>query len=216
MVFNFSLLFRVVYKALFKTRGTHDKLTPKRIFVLLEIAFFCGFAEITGWLGFLLDTIFFPGYRQQLDDIFPDAKFVYMARTPFETVPSTVSLVSYYFSTVMSPLHPCPFLDDQLHMLSLYYNYPLMKFKDLPPDRQHIIRYTELVERPAQTVTDLCAAFGLEMNPAYTQLLERKQSKAQRFKRTHEYSLEKFGLTREVIIEKYAAVFDRFGFEKNA
>ena len=101
-------------------------------------------------------------------------------------------------------------------MLSLYYNYPLVKFDDLPPDRQQIIRYTALVEQPAQTVSDLCASFGLEMSPAYTRLLEKKQGRAQRHTSSHDYSLEKLGLTRDVIIQKYAAVFDRFGFEKNA
>ena len=277
MIFNFSLLFRVAYKSIFKTRGTHARLTPKRLFSLISIALFYCFAEITGWIGFFLDTIFFPGYRQQnirqpifiigpprsgttymqrilaqdearfssmksweimfapsvtqkkffkalgaldsrcgsplfrlvsvlekslfknlstihpaslfeaeedgmillhifssataffvlpfaeefrpyflfdqelpesqrrrilgfykrcvqnhlyvfgrdkqflsknpmfstmvqsLDEIFPDAKFVYMARTPLETVPSAISLVSYYFSAVMSPLHPISF-----------------------------------------------------------------------------------------------------------
>ena len=382
MLFNFKLLFHVAYKSLFKTRGTHARLTPKRLFSLLVISLLYCFAEITGWIGFFLDNIFFPRYRQQdirqpifiigpprsgttymqrllaqdetrfssmksweilfapsvtqkkffkslgaldslcgsplfrlisavekrmyknlsaihpaslfeaeedgmillhifssataffvlpfaeefwpyflfdqelpaaqrrrilgfykrcvqnhlyvfgknkqflsknpmfstmvqsLDDIFPDAKFVYMARTPLEAVPSTISLISYYFSAVMSPLHPNPFLDDQLEMLSLYYNYPLKQFHDLPPDRQQIIRYTALVEHPAQTVSDLCASFGLEMNPAYIQLLERKQGRAQKHTSTHEYSLEKLGLTRDAIIEKYAAIFDRFGFEK--
>lgn len=384
MVFNFSLLFRVAYKSIFKTRGTHARLTPKRLFSLISIALFYCFAEITGWIGFFLDNIFFSGYRQQnirqpifiigpprsgttymqrilaqdearfssmksweimfapsvtqkkffkalgaldsrcgsplfrlgsvlekslfknlstihpsslfeaeedgmillhifssataffvlpfaeefrpyflfdqelpesqrrrilgfykrcvqnhlyvfgrdkqflsknpmfstmvqsLDEIFPDAKFIYMARTPLETVPSAISLVSYYFSAVMSPLHPNPFLDDQLQILSLYYNYPLVKFDDLPPDRQQIIRYTALVEQPAQTVSDLCASFGLEMSPAYTRLLEKKQGRAQQHTSSHDYSLEKLGLTRDVIIQKYAAVFDRFGFKKNA
>jgi hypothetical protein len=165
---------------------------------------------------FLSKNPIFSTLVQSLNETFPDAKFVYIARTPFETIPSALSLTSHYFNSVMSPLHLCPFIDEQIDIIARCYNYPLMKFQELPLDRQRIIRYTDLVEHPAQTVTDLCASFGLEMTPAYTQLLEKKQGKAQRFTRNHEYSLEKFGLTREVIIEKCAAVFDRFGFEKNA
>ena len=153
---------------------------------------------------------------QSLDEVFPDAQFIYLARTPFETVPSTISLVSYYFSTVMSPLEPYPYLNEQLELLALYYTYPLKQFKNLPPDRQHIIRYTALVEHTAQTISNLCAAFGLHMSPAYRQLLESKQAKTQRHTSPHVYSLEKIGLTRDAVVDKYASVFDRFGFEKNA
>jgi hypothetical protein len=165
---------------------------------------------------FLSKNPLFSAMIQSLDEVFPDAKFIYLARTPLETVPSTISMVSSYFCTVMSPLEPYPYLDEQLELLSLYYAYPLEQFKNLPHDRRHIIRYTALVEQPAQTVSDLCAAFGLEMSPAYSQLLESKQGRAQRYRSNHFYSLEKMGLTREAVIEKYAAVFDRFGFEKNA
>ncbi|MBN2108285.1 MAG: sulfotransferase, partial [Deltaproteobacteria bacterium] len=321
MLFNFSLLFRVACKSLFKTRGTHARLTPKRLFFLAGIALFYCSVETASWIGFFLDTIFFPGYRRQavrqpvfiigpprsgttflqrllaedegrfssmksweimlapsvtqkklfaalgrldslcgsplyrlaraaethmfkkfstfhpisffeaeedsmillhifssanaffllpfteelwpyfvfdeqlpaeqrrrilgfykrcvqnhlyafgadkiflsknplfsamiqsLDEVFPDAKFIYLARTPFETVPSTISMVSSYFCTVMSPLAPYPYLNEQLELLSLYYTYPLQQFKNLPPDRRHIIRYTALVEQPAQTVS---------------------------------------------------------------
>jgi len=384
MLFNFSLLFRVACKSLFKTRGTHARLTPKRLFFLAGIALFYCSVEIASWIGFFLDTILFPGYRRQavrqpvfiigpprsgttflqrllaedagrfssmksweimlapsvtqkkffaalgrldslcgsplyrlaraaetrmfkkfstfhpisffeaeedgmillhifssanaffllpfaeelwpyfvfdeqlpaeqrrrilgfyrrcvqnhlyafgadkiflsknplfsamiqsLDEVFPDAKFIYLARTPFETVPSTISMVSSYFCTVMSPLEPYPYLNEQLELLALYYTYPLQQFENLPPDRRHIIRYTSLVEQTAQTVSDLCAAFGLHMSPAYRQLLESTQAKTQRHTSAHVYSLEKMGLTRDAVVEKYAAVFDRFGFEKNA
>ncbi len=320
MLFNFSLLFRVAYKALFKTRGTHARLTPKRVCSLLGISLFYGIAEITSWIGFFLDDILFRGYRRQavrqpvfiigpprsgttflqrllaqdegrfssmksweimlapsvtqkkffaalgrldslcgsplyrlvravetlifgrfatfhpvsffepeedsmillhifssanaffalpfaeelwpyfvfdqglpvaqrkrimgfykrcvqnhlyafgadkiflsknpmfstmlqsLDAVFPDARFIYLARTPFETVPSTISMLSFYFSTVMSPLEPYPYLHEQLELLLLFYTYPLLQFNNLPPDRRHIILYTALVEHPAQTV----------------------------------------------------------------
>ena len=65
MLFNFNLLFRVAYKALFKIRGTHARLTPKRLFSLLGISLFYCIAEITSWIGFFLDDILFPGYRRQ-------------------------------------------------------------------------------------------------------------------------------------------------------
>ena len=64
MLFNFKLLFRVSYRSLFYTRGTHARLTPKRLCVLFIIACLYLFTEITSWIGFLLDSIFFSGYRR--------------------------------------------------------------------------------------------------------------------------------------------------------
>jgi hypothetical protein len=382
MLFNFKLLFQVSYRSLFHTRDTHARLTPKRLCALFIIALLYLFAEITCWLGLLLDELFFSGYRRQavrqpvfiigpprsgttflqrllalneerfssmkswevmfapsvtqkkiftalgrldslcgsplyrlvraaetrifkgfsefhpaslfeadedgmillhifssataffflpvveefwpyivfdqeldpahrarimgfykrcvqnhlyafgtdkiflsknpmfstmvqsLDEVFPDAKFIYLARTPFETVPSTVSLVSYYFNTVMSPLEPHPYLDDQLEILSLYYTYPLMKFEALPASRQATIVYTVLVEKPEQTATDLYARFGIELSPTYTLALKKAQEKARRYKSRHAYSLEKFGLTTETIIKRYESIFNRFGFDR--
>jgi len=382
MLFNFKLLFRVIYRSLFNSRGTHARLTPKRICVLLIIAVLYSVMEITSWIGFFLDNILFAGYRRQavrqpvfiigpprsgttfmqrllaldearftsmkfweiffapsitqkkffmalgrlddlcgsplyrlvqvletrifkalsnfhhvslfevdedgtillhifssatafcvlpfveelwpyfdfdqevatehrarimgfykrcvqnhlyvfgpdkiflsknpmfstmiqsLDEVFPDAKFIYLARTPFETVPSTISLVSYYFKTLMNPLEPYPFLDLQLELLNRYYSYPLIKFAALPPSRHQIISYTMLVEQPQQIAAELYARFGIELRPAYKQVLQNEQEKARRYKSKHAYSLEKFGLTAERIVKQYEPIFERFGFDR--
>jgi omega-hydroxy-beta-dihydromenaquinone-9 sulfotransferase len=382
MLFNFKLLFRLAYRAVFDTGGTHARLTPKRLWALLIIALLYCVAEITSWIGFFLDSLFFPDYRsleirqpvfiigpprsgttflqrllaedtgrfssmksweimfapsvtqkkffialgrvdslcgsplyrlvrkmeqrsfkslssyhpaslfeaeedgmillhifssataffvlpfaeelrpyfmfdqeidaarkagimrfykrcvqnhlyvfgpdkiflsknpmfstmvQSLDEAFPDAKFVYLARTPFETVPSTVSLISYYFSAVMSPLEPYPYLEDQLEMLARYYTYPLMQFETLPSNRQETIAYTMLVEKPEQIVTALYARFGITVSPAYALALRKQQEKAHRYKSAHAYSLDQFGLKPEAIVARYETVFDRFGFDR--
>jgi len=65
MLFNFKLLYRVIYRSLFHTRGTHARLTPKRLCVLLIIAVLYSVMEITSWIGFFLDNILFPGFRWQ-------------------------------------------------------------------------------------------------------------------------------------------------------
>ena len=63
---------------------------------------------------FLSKNPLFSAMVGSLNETFPDAKFICMARTPFETVPSAVSLLTFYFNTFLSPIEPCPFLDLQL------------------------------------------------------------------------------------------------------
>ena len=64
MVFNFKLLFRLVYKSLFATRGTNVRLTAKRLaFLFLGLSAYT-LSEIANWTGFLMDEIFFRSYRK--------------------------------------------------------------------------------------------------------------------------------------------------------
>lgn len=162
---------------------------------------------------FLSKNPMFSTHVQSLNETFPDAKFICMARTPFETVPSTISMFSYYFNALMSPVEPHPFADRLLDILQLFYEYPLAKLAEQPADRQQIIDYTTLVEKPEQTVTELFARFGIELSPAYARALKKEQEKARSYKSSHAYSLENFGLTPETIVKKYESVFNRFGFD---
>jgi hypothetical protein len=84
----------------------------------------------------------------------------------------------------------------------------------MPPDRQQVITYQTLVTHPAQTVIGIYTSFGFEMSPFYNTIIQREEEKARSYKSKHEYSLEKFNLSREQIVALYEDIFDRFGFEK--
>ena len=63
--FNFKLSLKQTYFALFRSRGTHFQLSPRRILVLIIFYVFFPIVEISNWLGFWLDDILFPRYREQ-------------------------------------------------------------------------------------------------------------------------------------------------------
>jgi len=65
MVYNFRLLFRLIYLSLFKTKGTHLRLTAKRIKFLIFFFILIIYGTVLAWYSFLLDNIFFRKYRQQ-------------------------------------------------------------------------------------------------------------------------------------------------------
>jgi omega-hydroxy-beta-dihydromenaquinone-9 sulfotransferase len=163
---------------------------------------------------FLSKNPLFSALVGSLNETFPDAKFICMARTPFETVPSAISLLTFYFNTFLSPIEPCPFLDQQLEMISCYYRYPLTRLDRMSPDQQKLITYQALVTHPAQTVTGIYTSFGFALSPAYNAIIQREEEKARSYKSKHAYSLEKFDLTREQVVARYEDIFDRFGFEK--
>ena len=65
MSYNFRLYFKLLYRSLFKTKGTHARLTPKRIKSLIFWFIIIPIHNLFTWIGFGLDEIFFRGYRQQ-------------------------------------------------------------------------------------------------------------------------------------------------------
>ncbi len=65
MRFNFRLFFRLLYWSLFKSKGTHGRLTPHRRKALLWWFTVFTSHNILTWLGFMLDEIFYREYREQ-------------------------------------------------------------------------------------------------------------------------------------------------------
>ncbi len=65
LAFQTRLLTVLVFKTLFRTRGTDGRLTPKRILVLLILfpAYFI--TLVFNWIGLLLDEVLFWRYRRQ-------------------------------------------------------------------------------------------------------------------------------------------------------
>ena len=63
--FNFKLSLKQTYIALFRSKGTHFQLSPRRVLVLIIFYVLFPVVEISNWLGFLLDDILFPRYREQ-------------------------------------------------------------------------------------------------------------------------------------------------------
>jgi hypothetical protein len=65
MRFNFRLFFRLLYWSLFKSKGTHGRLTPHRRKALLFWYLVFPLHNLFTWFSFLLDEIFFRDYRKQ-------------------------------------------------------------------------------------------------------------------------------------------------------
>ncbi len=65
MYFDLSAFFRYNFKAFFKARGKHYRLTPRRFLVLFIWLILYIPAQLINRFFFLLDEVLFPRYRQQ-------------------------------------------------------------------------------------------------------------------------------------------------------
>jgi hypothetical protein len=149
-----------------------------------------------------------------LRETFPDAKIIYLARTPLETLPSLASYMAYYMEPVYDADVAFPLLDLARTMIHHWYRYPLEVLDQASPDSCIIVRYDDLVRDPEQTILDIYDRFGFDVSSEFARILKREAKKARDFESTHDYSLEQFGITREQVVEEYADIFERFGFDR--
>ena len=63
ILYSYNSFFRLLLRTYFKTRNTPARLTPKRFFFMSAFMPALFFMNTVHWIGFLLDEILFPGYR---------------------------------------------------------------------------------------------------------------------------------------------------------
>ena len=158
-----------------------------------------------------------PALTPKLDTlytVFPDAKIIYLVRSPLHVVPSFLSMMEFTWRVLGVPVKDPALRDFVIEMLRHGYRYPLERLAQAPEESWVIVNYEDLVRDPGQTIAAIYERFGFEMSGAFAQVLRAEAARARQFTSRHEYSLEKLGLTREQIVADFQDIFVRFGFDR--
>jgi uncharacterized protein YqjF (DUF2071 family) len=89
----------------------------------------------------------------------------------------------------------------------------LERLDRLPCDRFRIVRFDDLVGDAEHAVAAIYRRLGLDLPPAYAQVLCEESGRARHYRSRHHYSLDDMSLSRERIVAECADVFERFGFD---
>jgi hypothetical protein len=147
-----------------------------------------------------------------LTELFPDARFIYLARNPLDVFPSTVKLWRALYST--QGLHNPPYLDGWLddYVLDMFVRLTEAYERDrhlIPKDRLVELRYEDMVKDPIATMADLYRSLDIgDFGRAEAPM--RAYLDAQKEHRISEYELPP-ALKRKVI-ERLGPYIDRFGY----
>jgi hypothetical protein len=152
----------------------------------------------------------FSGHIETLIDAFPDAKFVYIVRSPYEVVPSSINMWSFKWHVTLDPDEEYPYKEQVLDMIKEYYLHPFDVLNNLPKDHYHFVYYDELMENPETSVQGIYDAFGFHISPAFRRRLRRIIRRHQNYKRPKKYSLKKMGLSNRKIFQNFKGVFKKF------
>lgn len=157
-----------------------------------------------------------PHFSPMVDALYehlPGAKFIYLARNPLDMIPSYISLKENEWQLLGSPVEKYGSREYVLDMAEHWYTYPLERLAQAPEDSYIVLDFEDLVASARETVQEIYDRFGLELSPAFDEVLEQAAERARDHDSEHEYSLHEMGLTREQIVSRYQEVFERFGFD---
>ncbi len=156
-----------------------------------------------------------PSFTARMETVleaFPDARFIELVRHPFDCVVSTAGWLSYAWHFFASPRARFPFLHTVLDLTLHWYTRPEDLATRLPADQYVLIRYEDLVSRPAEVVPAALCELRIAADEGLHEALLRLQDRPRTY-RTHDHSLEELGIPDEEALAFYRPVMVRFGYE---
>jgi hypothetical protein len=161
----------------------------------------------------LTKNAYLPGRINSIVETFPNARFIYVARHPYEAIPSLMSLYQAIWS-VYSPeiAKKSPESYAVAQMGFEYYRAVLKIRAGLPQDVFVTVQYDDLVKDPKAVVEQLRRWLRLPITEAFAPRLADAIEGHQRYRSRHRYSLEEYGLTKEHVYNELKEVFETYGF----
>jgi omega-hydroxy-beta-dihydromenaquinone-9 sulfotransferase len=155
-----------------------------------------------GGRSYLNKNVMFAHRVRSVLEHFPDARFIYLVRHPYDAIGSMVRMW-YVAWEAHSPDVPedAPQVRALVQLCVDYYRYALQCRSFVPPGQFLAVRFDALVADPKATIEGIYRHFGMPVSATYAAKLEEATRSADRFKSapTHQYSLEQFGVSREEI-----------------
>ena len=154
---------------------------------------------------YLSKNVMSTGRFKSLLERFPDAKIIYIARHPMTSMFS-----SMYGSIPDNDPSRLAFAELGIQ----FYLYLAEMRRDIPPSQFIALKYDDLVTSPKDTVLKVYDHFNWDVSEQFSSQLDTEDKRQKDYVSHHDYSLDKYSLSKEYIYERLFDVFHEFGFEK--
>jgi omega-hydroxy-beta-dihydromenaquinone-9 sulfotransferase len=152
--------------------------------------------------------------------VFPDARIIYLARSPLDVIPSFLSLHRNAIQRVwgldrLSEAHKRFFFERKYRVSVRWYRYfqELIERHEIPEDQLLEITYDEQIRDLRGTIGKIVAFTGIELSRDLQARIDEICTAPSSYQREHtNYSLEEFYLSEERIRADLKPIFDRYGF----
>lgn len=143
---------------------------------------------------------------------FPDARFICIVRSPYNSIPSMMSLALFYWKQFHNSGDITELRDLLITMVHYTYSYPMKVLPEWPEEKCAFVRYEDLKNDLKGTVVDLYTRLSLKIEPNFAAQLEDEHMRSKGFKSKHVYSMEEYALTPDLILDSFRDVFEYFDF----
>ncbi len=145
---------------------------------------------------------------------FPDARFIHLARTPFEAMPSMMNYMAAGWNLFCDPVDQYPYNQEFFDVMNFYYLYPIEHFKN-HPDECLFLKYDDILKDPESTIQLIYAWLGLHLSDRFSETVQIETTKARQFVSHHTYTMDEMGLTEDQIFKEFDEVFSYYEFESH-
>jgi len=138
-----------------------------------------------------------------------------MLRDPLDTIASTITLFKQFKKIFHSSLGMNSITDQALILGDLWYKYPLITCRSFLGKSVFVLLFNDLVSHPFTVINDLYLHLGQELSPKFEIVLLQYEKTSKNYKTSNQYSPGEFGLSKNVMHERYYFVYNDFVFPEN-
>lgn len=146
---------------------------------------------------FLMKSVMSSGRIEEILKAFPDARFIYLERSPLETIPSYISMFSAPWKFI-APNAPVS-AHKELGRTAIDFYKHFRNARKTKIDKKNLleINYEDFISDPLKHVEKIYRFLDLEMTSETKQRIIEQIAQRRHYKSKHSYSLEKYGWTKE-------------------
>jgi len=146
-------------------------------------------------------------------ETFPEAKLIYMLRSPFKTIPSTISLNSNVYSVFSGNRNENALAGQTTEAIIRWYEMANEAIEKYWQNRNITVPFTKITRQPEMTVKQIYGFLNLIPGKEMHMLLKAEQDNCINYKSTHQYS-NKTAAVQEKISLRLAFIFNgKYGNE---
>ena len=131
-------------------------------------------------------------------ETFPQASLVYMLRSPFKTIPSTLSLNSNVYSLFSGIKYEIPLSEKTTRAIIRWYQMAERSIEKYWKHRFITVPFRKITSQPEQTVKGVYGFLRLSPTPKMNLLLQNEEENSRNYKSLHKYNATP-GLMQEEI-----------------
>ncbi len=149
----------------------------------------------------LIKSVMSAGRVRMIQELFPEARFIFLDRDPLKTVPSYISMFSVPWKWHSDVVDQDLYREMGNAPIDFFTNLNAFR-KDLPADRFRAFNFKTFVTNPMLAISEIYEWLDMEMTDEAKKTFEAAIKERSNYKSGHSYDLEDYGFSRKGLLNQ--------------